>query len=1526
MRGHMCSILCVVLLLLFPSWARACEPGTFRWQTSLGGTTRVVCRECPVGMYCATVDAAEPTYCPANTYQPLKGQSSAAACLPCPHDLVSMEASYSLAHCQPTYNPFAFTDSVKNVVAESPALNSDTYPGNKDGPPGTAIFNEPFGLTASYADPDLVYFSDRNKYGYSLRTVRVAAPSRYYVGSVPSTASPVLPRAVIPYYTGVDGEFLATSYAGFSAAYIYLANFSGNASATYTAVLGNGQPGGVMGCGDSAQVSGQTQVWRGNGNPNMIKSAARCTARAMVERFPLENVAVTFETSAGHRFRLLEYDGDGMCSRELLPFEYSGGDYVTSMVSSGSNAAHVYMAVYNQTHNLQQIHRMSPWSSSPHIELMRGEATKFFHLKEQIIWAAPYNGRYIFSSYTFIQVADMRSGAVLTKSCGGICGTRLADGVCFGEAMDSILLGEGGSQHPALQVHGLEYRNCAAGSYRVGIDGMFSCFPCEAGTFKAHVGPEACAACPAGTTSAVGSASAADCVCVAGTFQWPTSLGGTTRIVCRDCPVGMYCATEGATEPTYCPPDTYQPLKGQSSAAACVPCPHGLVSMEASYSLVHCQPTYNPFAFTDNEVNRVFENVVDNGQYTGLVDGLPGVAEIQQPYGFSASYAHPELVYFSARDSTYSRGALRTVRVDGSYRIGSIVDAAANDTEAALPVSAILYYAGYNETFFASGQHVPFRSHIYEAAVRGDASVTFTPVLGDGTLGPTMGCGAAAKLYLQAQWHGSTSPQLMKSAASCTPREMLEKFPLEDVIVMHADDLFRLLEYDGDGGMCSRKLADTPYGSNTAKVMSMISSGSNAAHVYMSMWNTTGGGAQLHRMRVWDPAPAPVILYESQGSFFHDTRVTIVGAPYNGRYLFGAYSKLQVADVRSGESITKDCGSTCGKAMEDGICFGEAMDSLVLGEVGVERHALQVHGLEYRNCAAGSYRITIDGMFTCFPCEAGTFKAHVGPEACTACPAGMTSAVGSTSVWDCVCDPGTFRWRTSLGGAERTVCRECLVGMYCGEVNATEPTYCPPDTYQPLKGQTSAAACLPCPHGLVSMEASYSLVHCQPTYNPFAFTDDNLNEVVVSNASAPGDVDGPPGVASFEGALFGFTVSYEHPDIVYFSKRNNDFINSLRTVRVAEPGLYDVGSLALDVGRSPLLYYTGVNSSFFVSSRSATISSAEIDGDASASVVDVLGDGSRGDVDGCGSAAQLGYHHNTGISGNPYLMRSAAACTPQAMLDKFPLEKLIVDHESYFAIKFRLLEYDGTDVCIRRLADTIYKDPEFDLMSMASSGSNLAYVYLHVRQSNPRQSLLHRLSPWAEDPRVEVVYNDSNVFHVDAAQIIGAPYNGRYLFAVRNRYEVLDVRSRQSVVKKCGSNNCGNVLADGACFGAAMDKIIAGYAPNGAPRALQVHGLEYRNCAAGSERVTIDGMFTCFPCVNGTFKAHVGPEACAECAAGTYSAGGATACTVCEEGTFSGPGAAGCAACPGDTSAPAGSTSAAACSCAAGYVQSASMP
>ncbi|KAJ1467884.1 hypothetical protein T484DRAFT_1644994 [Baffinella frigidus] len=133
-----------------------------------------------------------------------------------------------------------------------------------------------------------------------------------------------------------------------------------------------------------------------------------------------------------------------------------------------------------------------------------------------------------------------------TGSCVGVCPT-------------------GTSSEPGSD----ELTDCKCNTgYTAGSDGI-ACSPCGVGTYKDVAGAVGCQACPTNTSSASGSSSQSNCVCIIG-YTAPSN--GTD---CTICEAGTYKNVTGAVECATCPGGTSS-VAGTTLVAGCT-CLEGYV-------------------------------------------------------------------------------------------------------------------------------------------------------------------------------------------------------------------------------------------------------------------------------------------------------------------------------------------------------------------------------------------------------------------------------------------------------------------------------------------------------------------------------------------------------------------------------------------------------------------------------------------------------------------------------------------------------------------------------------------------------------------------------------------------------------------------------------------------------------------------------------------------------------------------------------------------------------------------------------
>jgi len=119
---------------------------------------------------------------------------------------------------------------------------------------------------------------------------------------------------------------------------------------------------------------------------------------------------------------------------------------------------------------------------------------------------------------------------------------------------------------PGHTLDGANCVPCAAGAIKVSV-GNAQCTPCSQNYYS--LSTLACAACPALTQSAVGSARVEACVSAPGAFLQAYGQPQTASL----CPPASYQDTANQTACKACPANTYQINHGAAQAAACLGCP-----------------------------------------------------------------------------------------------------------------------------------------------------------------------------------------------------------------------------------------------------------------------------------------------------------------------------------------------------------------------------------------------------------------------------------------------------------------------------------------------------------------------------------------------------------------------------------------------------------------------------------------------------------------------------------------------------------------------------------------------------------------------------------------------------------------------------------------------------------------------------------------------------------------------------------------------------------------------------------------
>ena len=119
-------------------------------------------------------------------------------------------------------------------------------------------------------------------------------------------------------------------------------------------------------------------------------------------------------------------------------------------------------------------------------------------------------------------------------------------------------------------------------------------------------------------------------------------------------------------------------------------------------------------------------------------------------------------------------------------------------------------------------------------------------------------------------------------------------------------------------------------------------------------------------------------------------------------------------------------------------------------------------------CSAGQSPSVVDGA--CVNCQTDTYKDSPSDAACTSCVDYASSLAGSTSVSDCLCNPGF----TKTGDG---TCTPCESGTFKQGVSDDDCTPCPENTFSAVSN--IATACTACPENSISAAGSSTSKACQ---------------------------------------------------------------------------------------------------------------------------------------------------------------------------------------------------------------------------------------------------------------------------------------------------------------------------------------------------------------------------------------------------------------------------------------------------------------
>ena len=124
------------------------------------------------------------------------------------------------------------------------------------------------------------------------------------------------------------------------------------------------------------------------------------------------------------------------------------------------------------------------------------------------------------------------------------------------------------------------------------------------------------------------------------------------------------------------------------------------------------------------------------------------------------------------------------------------------------------------------------------------------------------------------------------------------------------------------------------------------------------------------------------------------------------------------------------------------------------------------------SCIPGTYKST-NGSEPCTVCEGGSYSnisAAVAKTQCRACPANSISGPGSSSIADCICDPGY----SGMNG----ICSRCTEGKYKPHNGSAPCTFCEAGKYSAQQ----ASDCTDCTAGHYCPIATVTPVTCESGY------------------------------------------------------------------------------------------------------------------------------------------------------------------------------------------------------------------------------------------------------------------------------------------------------------------------------------------------------------------------------------------------------------------------------------------------------------
>jgi len=170
---------------------------------------------------------------------------------------------------------------------------------------------------------------------------------------------------------------------------------------------------------------------------------------------------------------------------------------------------------------------------------------------------------------------------------------------------------------------------------------------------------------------------------------------------------------------------------------------------------------------------------------------------------------------------------------------------------------------------------------------------------------------------------------------------------------------------------------------------------------------------------------------------------------------YSAAGSSQVTDCKCLAGYTGADGTECSACPIASYKEAPGVGSCTACPVGTSS-AVASSSKTYCTCIVG-FTASSNGD-TCTACASGTYKDVTGAFICQTCPMGTSSATGSDTVTDCICNAG---YEASVNGV---TCAACTVGTFKPSTGVGQCTACPVQ----MTSIEAGTECIPqiCPSGM----------------------------------------------------------------------------------------------------------------------------------------------------------------------------------------------------------------------------------------------------------------------------------------------------------------------------------------------------------------------------------------------------------------------------------------------------------------------------